>query len=412
MSARTLYGRKFAVFAAILIVFSFSIPCRRGFETPTDRDYFVKGYVYDYHGNGVLNAIVTVKVNGDVKATDVTDLELEGYIGWYKVNVGQDADIYDGAPIEVTVVYQSYTGINETEQVDLDKAFQAVDVTITNLLVALVAPENLTVANQGTDIVLNWDLPNCDFDNYSIYISNGPNSFNFGMPNATEEDNTSTSWSHTGNASSTTNYYYVVRAVWDGIEERNQDKVGRYRMELHNGWNLVASPIQLGYGKVGIWAADMDADIPGSVEQVVRWTQTGWNSWLSVIPWVNNYTLDPSQCYFVYVSGGGGVWLPEGTLYSNNLELDLHYGWNPIAMPRHDPTTSMASHVTTQVNKTHGPGTAVAMANWTASGWETYIISPPADDFALNDAHHPNIANGYGWFLKCTQNVKWTPPPI
>jgi hypothetical protein len=396
-------GRKIAVIAALLIILSLFPPLGGG--APPGQDHFVKGYVYDYTGNGVWNATVTVRVNGNNKGSYQTLYEDVGSVGYYKVNVGQGGDIYTGSPILVNVVYQGGFTASAAGTIDNDNAFDVVDVTISNLL---VAPENLTVANFGSDIQLSWSAPNCVFDNYSIFISDGPDSFNFDVPDNKEEDETATTWAHVGQAGSGQNFHYVVRAVWDGFEELNKNKVGRYRMELDTGWNLISAPLQLEYTQVSELAADIDADILGTVDQIVRWTSNGWNSWIGVISWVNDFDLVASECYFVHVAGSGGTWLVEGTLHSSNLQLSLHYGWNPIAMPMHGAGTALASNVIAQVNAEHGAGTAIAISNWTGGGWDIYT-DQPVDDFSLDDVQHPNFANGYGWFLRVSKNVDWTP---
>jgi hypothetical protein len=98
----------------------------------------------------------------------------------------------------------------------------------------------LQVINPGNQVQIIWDTPTDDAVLYSIYAAADPNSFNFDSPIGT-----TAAYSYLdADASTHTQRYYVVRAEdAAGNKESNINIVGKYDLDLDQGYNLIGLPL-------------------------------------------------------------------------------------------------------------------------------------------------------------------------
>ncbi len=105
-----------------------------------------------------------------------------------------------------------------------------------------MAPQNLRldVLNDNNNIMIRWDEATDDAVNYNIYISDLPDNFSFENPDST----TSLDEYLDTEASSVNQRYYIVRAEdSSGNEENNSYVIGKFDLELKDGYNLVSLPL-------------------------------------------------------------------------------------------------------------------------------------------------------------------------
>ena len=115
-------------------------------------------------------------------------------------------------------------------------SFSTLDITPPN------APQNLIleVINPNNDVKIKWANTLDDAASYNIYISSNPNNFDFENPDAAVSSNEYVDSA----ASSAKQRYYIVRAEDAyGNEEKNNNIVGKYDLELNAGYNLVSLPL-------------------------------------------------------------------------------------------------------------------------------------------------------------------------
>ena len=147
------------------------------------------------------------------------------------------------------------------------------------------------------------------------------------------------------------------------------------------------------------------------MSQITRWTSSGWNSWIAVIPWVNNYTIHSTESYFIMIEGGGQcTWDVSGYGHTEPQTVQFQRGWNAIGVPYHTAATQTASDVASQIEAQNGAGTFQGFANWTGGGWQIYA-GEPADDFELDVSlkqYYPDT-NPVGYFVCCSKSGAWTP---
>ena len=177
---------------------------------------------------------------------------------------------------------------------------------------------------------------------------------------------------------------------------------------LNPGLNLITLPMDTPYTTVGDLAADIASNTGCELSEIIRWTPSGWSSWIAAIPWVNNYTLHPGDCYFVRVIGTGGTWLPTGSAFTEAQALALDRGWTGIGIPFHNSSTLHASDIMSQIDEQNGVGTCEGVARWSGAGWDIYT-GVSADDFELDDARNLRQRNAHGIFVRCNASGTYTP---
>ncbi len=178
------------------------------------------------------------------------------------------------------------------------------------------------------------------------------------------------------------------------------------------GWNLYTPHLDFGSIKIGDLAAMINGSIgPNYITQITRWTSTGWNSWIAAIPWVNNFTLNYSQSYFIRIEGVGQcTWDISDYGFTEPHPVYFHYGWNAVGVAYHTAATQTASDVSSQIDDQNGVDTFLGFANWTGAAWNIYI-NQPVDDFDLDMGLKPyaSDANPVGYFVRCSKSGVWMP---
>ena len=252
---------------------------------------------------------------------------------------------------------------------------------------------------------LSWlPSPSTDLGGYAIYAYDPAAGFDAGNP-LFMLPSSATRWNHTRAMENKDNVVYMVRAYDTSYNlEGNGQWLAKSCHYFQLGWNLVNMPLNRTDLLVGDLAVMLSAE-GIDVAIVSAWGPGGWDSWISILPWINNYSIEPGKAMFIQVKSEGW-WIPEGELVTRPLAQDIDRGWNAIAAPRHSWATQKASDIEAQVNAQVGADTVVYVINWTGSDWE-YYHKGTGTDFSLDDVRHMPVGNVRGWFLCANKSGTW-----
>jgi hypothetical protein len=204
------------------------------------------------NGSGPVDSadvVVSDNANGTWSEAFVTDSV--GRVKWINVleyirNLG--SWVYY-TPHNITASKGSEIGYAEP-LMDISK-FVLVDISPGVTPVAPQPPVDLEISLVGSDLQLSWGASGDDGGgendvvSYEIYrsLTIGGTYVNVGSVSA---DGSSTyTWTDSGKGDSDwNNYFYIVRAKdADGLEDANENKVGKFTDYLVEGWNMISTPL-------------------------------------------------------------------------------------------------------------------------------------------------------------------------
>lgn len=164
----------------------------------------------------------------------------------------------------------------------------------------------------GTDIILNWTIPDSTFvDFYLIYRAYDQRSFDFSSwlhNTSSDPDPLITSWTDVGAAivNSPTEMYYVVRAVYSyGLFGTTSNTAGKWTMRFNRGITSFSLPLKPFESRNVSWFADKTPYL-----EHLSWLDSG-NNWVVHKKPMSEGTND-SQVLF-------------GHAYEMSLYLDSHF---------------------------------------------------------------------------------------
>jgi len=208
-------------------------------------------------------------------------------------------------------------------------------------------PGNLSIYPSGDDINITWNMSGSpEIVSYNVYVSNEPDGFDIGSPNAST---TSTNWSHASALSTGQDWFYMVRGVdASGVEDRGQAVLGRHRHAFQPGWNLFSVPLAPANRSLSAVLGDelTGGELPTEADRVLSWDAAN-SRWLSAylyesvsFPQLNGtwvfegaytFELNESQGYWVCVRDDLGHPAVELDLFgvaSNGATAEFSEGWN------------------------------------------------------------------------------------
>ncbi len=270
------------------------------------------------------------------------------------------------------------------------------------------APENLEVLKNGDDVILNWD-PADDVEEYKVYYTTDiygsfVEDWNFTV---TENNN----WTHTDAQISGDSYYYLVRAVRDGIEGRIS-KIGFcVKIDL-----VYDSDSRLHHVSVPRGFNNMEGEIRASdiVKHIEGGTGLDDNEFIDgVVKW--DYTVRGYELIYTHTGFGwtGDDFLVEpeasvGLMITDNLTWHVNGVQKEVSMSFVDDAESNLHYISIPYTlfDSDGDGTLTAsdivmdIEGHTEEGSNTNIISVVKWDHTVRDYTEEYTYNDTqeGWF--------------
>lgn len=166
------------------------------------------------------------------------------------------------------------------------------------------------------------------------------------------------------------------------------------RVSLGYGWNLIALEA---HPKPGLTASSIctsaNAASPGSVVEVDRWVNGGWEAHMCAFP-PNDFPLIVGAGYFIravrptsWTYGGAAPIVPAA--------MTLDAGWNLVGPAVQSGSPGAASSVCTAGDANSGPKTVLELSRWVAGGWESHWCGVPPNNFTLGA--------GSGYFIRLSR---------
>jgi hypothetical protein len=133
---------------------------------------------------------------------------------------------------------------------DISK-FVVVDISPGVSPVAPLPPVNLEIILVGGDLQLSWGASGDDGGgendvvSYEIYRSSTVGGTYVNVGSVTANGSPTYTWTDSGKGDSDwNNYFYIVRAKdADGLEDSNENRVGKFVDYLVEGWNMISTPL-------------------------------------------------------------------------------------------------------------------------------------------------------------------------
>ena len=321
------------------------------FYNPTEQDISLDGWFLQTSTfSGVLSGVIPSKgfvylisMPESLDDDDVLVLKNDEGVLVDSVSYGDYDDGYTGNNAPTPPPSKSTGRISDGFDTDNDKVdFVIMQPTLgnSNINNASVKVTNLRIFYENGTILLKWNVEG-EASHYNVYISDDPfaevGSFDFSKPNATTSSLNFTDQT----AGSVKHRFYVVRAVdSSGNEEENTMRVGKFSIELQEGWNLISTPLNLTYktlGEESVFGDPLPTVPENGIERLYRYdAQSG--SFESITHYENWGWYSTSSPNFNTIDAGVGYWAyavePCTLIFTGSLPetitLDLSDGWNLI----------------------------------------------------------------------------------
>ena len=183
-------------------------------------------------------------------------------------------------------------------------------------------------------------------------------------------------------------------------------------LSLDAGWTLVALPLapssDLTAKGICDGARTTGTNTAGSVREVARWQDGGWQSYLCT-PGTGDFALEPSRGYFVRTVAPATL-VVTGVPFDGRLLLEMRAGWNLVGLPGTGPRLSATGIVAAVEAASVPPGSdaspAVTELDWWETGqWVGYLRGVPVNTTKV-------LPDGRGAFLRLTRPSTWLLPGI
>jgi hypothetical protein len=259
-------------------------------------------------------------------------------------------------------------------------------------------PTNLTIDIWGTNLALNWTIPQTSLiplDYYLIYRVTDPEAFTFSdseiIYNSSGTGNDLlTTWNDTtAFLDEANNYYYIVRAVYEnGVIDTNENIVGKFVISLNQGWNLFSLPMAQNHTVIPEVLKSIDGNY-----NIVQWYDAKNMIWRSSSTSLTNINRTmglwihmKNKCNLSVVGA-----VPEST------DIALYEGWNLVGYPS---------------LKTQDFNDALSGIDWQAV--QQYDAFDANDPWKHNSTNKPDRLNdlkemkpSHGYWIYVTINDTW-----
>jgi len=195
-------------------------------------------------------------------------------------------------------------------------------------------PTNVTINIWGTKLTLNWTNPEdslSPLDYYLIYRVTDPDTFTFSdseiVYNSSGTGNDLlTTWNDTtALLDEANNYYFVVRAVYENGEiDTNKNIVGKFVIQLNQGWNLFSIPLAQNNTKI----SEVLKSISGNYN-IVQWYDAKFGKWHFSLSGLTD--INRTRGFWIHIKNKCNLSIvgaiPEST------DIVLYEGWNLVGYP-------------------------------------------------------------------------------
>jgi hypothetical protein len=293
------------------------------------------------NGSGAVDsADVTVSDNANGTWSEGFVTDSGGRVKWINVleYIRDSSSWVFYTPHNVTASKESEVGYAEP-LMDISK-FVVVDISAGVIPIPPLPPVNLQISLLGSDLELSWGASGDDgagaddVVNYEIYRSSNVNGPYVNVDSVPADGSSTYTWTDSGKGDSEwNNYFYIVRAKdADGLEDDNENKVGKLVSDLVVDWNLFSTPLVQSdtardtvLQSLGSNYASVQGYHAGKSRPWLHWHRNKPNKFNDVIDIDNkkgDYIDMITSDYLVTV---GGV--------APTVDITLKTGWNLIGYP-------------------------------------------------------------------------------
>jgi hypothetical protein len=248
------------------------------------------------------------------------------------------------------------------------------------------------------DLELSWSASpddgggENDVVSYNIYRSGtvaGPFTFVDSVP-ATGA--ASYSWIDSGRGDGDwNNYFYIVRAEdSDGLEDDNENKVGKFATYLVEGWNLVSVPVVQSDNALGTVLQTLGINYV-AVQGYHAGKSRPWLHWHRDKPNYFNDVISMDHKNGYYIDMAIPDYLVTAGRVASTTDIDLKSGWNLVG----NPYLSLKTR-------------DVALSS-IAGKYNMVERYDPVTDKEVRLDPGDNIEPGVGYWIHATQDCTWTP---
>lgn len=312
---------------------------------------------------------------------------------------GNEAFCHDTeAWVQEKFILDEYVGrtIKIGFHIGTDKSEGAPGWYIDDLLIYGALPgcvTNLTADLWENNVTLNWTAPFAEsIEYYLIYRSTAYDGFTYSTP----YHNTSTdayplagTWNDTV-ASDPNNYFYVVRCVDTmGRVDENTYIVGKYVIQLSEGWNLISIPFIQENTDLGTVLSSIDGE--WDLIQYYNTTDDDWktNCTTPGKPDIFDdlHSLDHRMAVWLHMKTNANLTITGNV--PKTTEIQLYRGWNFVGNP--------------------------SLTNQTVENALAGILYDRVEGFNQTNEYHLKVLNntdwmetGCGYWIRVTDDCIWT----
>ncbi len=306
--------------------------------------------VYPNGGNTLFGA-------GNNIRADVTDVDGDvQYVTFYNSNnSGVNWYIIDNGTTSNNVTYSYSWNVSSLANITTYRINATVydgtslvsdasdaDFEVNNSIFEINPISNLTISlDENNSVVLDWNPSNSSIQEYRIFVSTDPESFDFNDVYDTTASS-STMWVDT-NAINYTKRYYVVRAASGSLDDKNNMTVGKYEKTFSSGWQMVSFPLNMSNWQLPRWNTEDTLENPVNVEpeDSIKWINDRYGNNAQRI--IENATkkywsdggglsnLNPVQGYWMQFNQSATMTF-IGEVNSVNYSRSFNSGWDMIGV--------------------------------------------------------------------------------
>ncbi|UCE73637.1 MAG: hypothetical protein JSV56_11515, partial [Methanomassiliicoccales archaeon] len=201
-------------------------------------------------------------------------------------------------------------------------------------------PVDLSIVLLGPDLELSWGASPDDgggagdVRSYEIYRSesvNGPFTF---VANVTADGSPSYSWIDPGLGDGEyNNYFYIVRAKdEEGLEDDNENKVGKFVSSLDEGWNMISVPLVQSDTSREVVLQTLGENY-STVQGYHAGKSRPWLHWHRYKPNYFNDVIEINHKEAYYIDMIIPKYLITVGRVADEVEIDIKSGWNLVGYP-------------------------------------------------------------------------------